>query len=122
MNIRGPFYFITKKAGKAIWDYKMLGDGDKVIVAVSGGKDSLCLLKILQERLKFVPINYEIIACHVDMGFSWVNTDILAEHFEKEGLLHTLRLPKNGRAERMILTVSGAAGTDARPSSIWRGR
>ena len=93
MNIRGPFYFITKKTGKAIWDYKMLDDGDKVIVAVSGGKDSLCLLKILQERLKFVPINYELIACHVDMGFSWVNTDILAEHFEKEGLPYIIAKP-----------------------------
>jgi len=93
MNIRGPFYFITKKTGKAIWDYKMLGDGDKVIVAVSGGKDSLCLLKILQERLKFVPISYELIACHVDMGFSWVNTDILAEHFEKGGLPYIIAKP-----------------------------
>jgi len=93
MNIRGPFYFITKKTGKAIWDYKMLGDGDKVIVAVSGGKDSLCLLRILQERLKFVPINYELIACHVDMGFSWVNTDILAGHFEKEGLSYIIAKP-----------------------------
>jgi len=93
MNIRGPFYFITKKTGKAIWDYKMLGDGDKVIVAVSGGKDSLCLLKILQERLKFVPISYKLIACHVDMGFSWVNTDILAEHFEKEDIPYIIAKP-----------------------------
>ena len=96
MNIRGPFYFITKKTGKAIWDYKMLEDGDKVIVAVSGGKDSLCLLRIMQERLKFVPINYEIIACHVDMGFPWVNIDTLVEHFEKEGLRHIVVKPPEG--------------------------
>ena len=93
MNIRGPFYFTTKKTGKAIWDYKMLNDGDKVILAVSGGKDSLCLLKIMQERLKFVPINYELIACHVDMGFPWVNTDILADYFEKEGLSYIIARP-----------------------------
>ncbi|MDD4195379.1 MAG: ATP-binding protein [Syntrophorhabdaceae bacterium] len=93
MNIRGPFYFITKKTGKALWDYKMIGDGDKVIVAVSGGKDSLCLLKIMQERLKFVPIKYEIVACHVDMGFSWMNTDILRSHFEKEGTSYTIIPP-----------------------------
>lgn len=102
MNIRGPFYFTTKKTGKAIWDYRMLNEGDKVIVAVSGGKDSLCLLKILQERLKFVPINYELIACHVDMGFSWVNTDILVEHFEKEGLSYIITRPSDawkGEAE-----------------------
>ncbi len=55
MNIRGPFYFTTKKTGKAIWDYKMLEEGDKVIVAVSGGKDSLCLLKIMQETAQVRP-------------------------------------------------------------------
>ncbi|MHB8111104.1 MAG: tRNA lysidine(34) synthetase [Syntrophorhabdaceae bacterium] len=93
MNIRGPFYFTTKKTGKAIWDYKMLADGDRVLLAVSGGKDSLCLLKIMQERLKFVPIHYEVIACHVDMGFSWVNTRILAEHFEKEGIDYRIIQP-----------------------------
>ncbi|OPY01157.1 MAG: tRNA 2-thiocytidine biosynthesis protein TtcA [Syntrophorhabdus sp. PtaB.Bin184] len=93
MNIRGPFYFITKKTGKAIWDYRMISDGDKVIVAVSGGKDSLCLLKIMQERLKFVPIDYELIACHVDMGFPWVNADMLADYFEKEGLSYIIARP-----------------------------
>lgn len=93
MNIRGPLYFTTKKTGKAIWDYRMLEEGDKVIVAVSGGKDSLCLLRILKERLKFVPINYEMIACHVDMGFSWVNTDVLVEHFEKEDLPYIIARP-----------------------------
>ena len=99
MNIKGPFYFITKKTGKAIWDYRMLGEGDKVIVAVSGGKDSLCLLRIMQERLKFVPINYELIACHVDMGFPWVNRNILVEHFEKEGFRYIIAEPPETWAE-----------------------
>jgi len=71
MSAGNPAYFTTKKVGKAIWDYKMLQDGDRVLIAVSGGKDSLCLLRIMQERLKFVPIKYEILACHVDMGFNW---------------------------------------------------
>ena len=93
MNIRGPFYFVTKKTGKAIWDYRMLADRDKVIVAVSGGKDSLCLLKIMQERLKFVPIDYELIACHVDMGFPWVKPDMLADYFDKEGLAYIITKP-----------------------------
>ncbi len=86
MNISGSLYFTTKKVGKAIWDFKMLKEGDKMIIAVSGGKDSLCLLKIMQERIKFVPIHYEMVACFVDMGFSWVNKNILVEHFEKESI------------------------------------
>ena len=100
MNIRGPFYFITKKTGKALWDYKMIADGDRIIMAVSGGKDSLCLLRIMQERLKFVPIRYEVIACHVDMGFSWVNTDTLRSHFEKEGVPYMIIPPPDAWQEQ----------------------
>ena len=100
MNIRGPLYFITKKTGKAIWDYKMIADGDRIIMAVSGGKDSLCLLRIMQERLKFVPIRYEVIAYHVDMGFSWVNTDTLRSHFEKEGVPYMIIPPPDAWQEQ----------------------
>jgi len=50
-------HFFSKKVGKAIWDYKMLKEGDRVLLAVSGGKDSLTLLRVMTERLKFVPID-----------------------------------------------------------------
>ncbi len=86
MNISGPLYFATKKVGKAIWDFKMLTEGDKVIIAVSGGKDSLCLLKIMEERAKFVPIHCEMVACFVDMGFSWIDKNILIKHFEEASI------------------------------------
>ncbi len=83
-------HFLTKKVGKAIWDYKMLSEGDRVLLAVSGGKDSLSLLRIMKERLKFVPIDYEIVACHVDMGFDWVDTEALKSHFEREGVRYVV--------------------------------
>ncbi len=86
MNLKGQLYFTTKKVGKAIWDYRMLKDGDRVLIAVSGGKDSLTLLRIMKERMKFVPINYELTACFVDMGFEWVDRDSLIRHFENESV------------------------------------
>ncbi len=92
-DVGGLSYFITKKVGKAIWDYKMIREGDRVLVAVSGGKDSLSLLRILRERMKFVPIRYEIIACHVDMGFEWVKKDALIEHFEHEAVRYVVTEP-----------------------------
>ncbi len=93
MNVPKALYFITKKVGKAAWDYKMLKDGDKIIVAVSGGKDSLSLLRIMQERVKYVPVRHEIVACHVDMGFKWMDTGALVAHFEKESVPYVITKP-----------------------------
>ncbi len=67
-------------------DYKMLADGDKIAVAVSGGKDSLTLLRILNDRRSFVPIKYELLAVHVDMGYPCHHPKILSEHFKKLGI------------------------------------
>lgn len=78
-------YFLSKKAGKAIADYHMIDDGDRILVAVSGGKDSLSLLKILQQRRSFVPIKYNLLAVHVDMGYHCIHPRILADYFKKEG-------------------------------------
>lgn len=89
----GLFYFVSKKVGKAIWDYGMLRDGDRVLIAVSGGKDSLSLLKILKERRRFVPLKYELIACFVDMGFSWINYDPLIKFFENEAVEYVISKP-----------------------------
>ena len=66
--LEGLEFYISKRVGRAIMDYKMLADGDKIAVAVSGGKDSLTLLRILQARQKFVPIKYDLLALHVDLG------------------------------------------------------
>lgn len=55
--------------GRAINNFQMIGDGDRILVAVSGGQDSLSLLWLLKERLKRIPIEYNLIAVHVDLGF-----------------------------------------------------
>ena len=55
--------------GKAIHSKGMIEDGDRVLVGVSGGKDSLSLLYLLRERIKRIPIDYHITAVHVDPGF-----------------------------------------------------
>ncbi|MBU1869612.1 MAG: tRNA 2-thiocytidine(32) synthetase TtcA, partial [Candidatus Omnitrophica bacterium] len=58
--LEGTEFYISKRAGKAMTDYNMLADGDKIAVAVSGGKDSLTLLKVLKDRKRFVPIKYDL--------------------------------------------------------------
>lgn len=78
-------YSLSKKIGKATMDYKMLNDGDRILVAVSGGKDSMTLLKILEQRRSFVPIKYELVAVHVDMGYKCIQPKVLEKYFKNNG-------------------------------------
>jgi tRNA 2-thiocytidine biosynthesis protein TtcA len=55
--------------GKAISHYDMIEDGDRILVAVSGGKDSLTLLWILNDRLSRIPIRYQLFPVYIDPGF-----------------------------------------------------
>lgn len=65
----GHIKYVYKQTGKAICDYRMLCDGDRVLVAVSGGKDSLALLKLLAMRQQRVPIDFSLFACFVRTDF-----------------------------------------------------
>lgn len=60
-------YYLLKGVNKAIRDYEMIANGDRIAVAVSGGKDSLTLLRLLRLRQRSVPEKYETVAVHVTM-------------------------------------------------------
>ena len=54
---------------RALDDYNLIDDGDRIAVGVSGGKDSLVLLETLAHMRRFYPKKYELVAITVDMGF-----------------------------------------------------
>ena len=72
--------------GKAIHRYGLIQDGDRVLVGVSGGKDSLSLLHLLHERSKRVPIDYELLPVYIDLGFDPSRAEILKNFFKTKGL------------------------------------
>jgi tRNA 2-thiocytidine biosynthesis protein TtcA len=84
--LQGLEFYISKRVGRAIMDYAMLSDGDRIAVAVSGGKDSLALLRLLHDRKLFTPIKYDLLALHVDLGYPGCNVKALANHFKKIGV------------------------------------
>jgi len=103
--IQGTEYYISKRVGKAMVDYGMLSEGDKICVAVSGGKDSLTMLKVLQDRMKFVPVKYSLLAVHVDMGYPCQHPKILAGYFKKQGVeyhIEKINILKPGQTRKDI--------------------
>lgn len=73
---------INKEIGKAIADFSMIEAGDKVMMAVSGGKDSLCLLHFLKQFQQKAPIDFEIVAVNLDQGQPGFPDHILPQLFE----------------------------------------
>lgn len=56
-----------KDIGRTIYKYKLINDGDRIIVGLSGGKDSLILLEALADRKAYIPFKFELIAVHVQV-------------------------------------------------------
>ena len=87
---------VNKRVGQAMHDYSMLGDEDHVLVAVSGGLDSLALAWLLLYWRHKAPISYQLHAVHIDMGI-WNSEmsepapgEALGEQMEKIGLSLTI--------------------------------
>jgi tRNA 2-thiocytidine biosynthesis protein TtcA len=60
---------LNRVVGKAVHRYDMLRDGDRIVVGLSGGADSLTMMWMLAERLQRIPINFELFAVYIDPGF-----------------------------------------------------
>ncbi|SNB47443.1 tRNA 2-thiocytidine(32) synthetase TtcA [Geobacter sp. DSM 9736] len=71
---------IKNAVGRAVADYGLIADGDRIAVAVSGGKDSYSLLHILETLRRRAPVKYELIAVNIDSGYPGFRTDIIEEH------------------------------------------
>lgn len=80
----------AKHVGRAIHRYDMIREGDKILIGVSGGKDSLALSLALAERKAWVPIRYELVAVQIE----WKECPMNGEQKEKLiGFFESLQIP-----------------------------
>lgn len=68
--------------GKAVIDYNMIEDGDKIMAALSGGKDSFVMLDMLLYLQKVAPIKFDVVAVNLDQKQPGFPEHILPEYFE----------------------------------------
>ncbi|WP_457576187.1 tRNA lysidine(34) synthetase [Desulfomarina sp.] len=97
---------VNRKIGRAMHDYSMLDDGDRVMVAVSGGIDSLTLAWILKSWRKKAPISYEVTVQIIDHGFWRDHPDAIdpeksiGKQLEKLAIAYTID-PAWGRTDQL---------------------
>jgi tRNA 2-thiocytidine biosynthesis protein TtcA len=76
---------IAKKTTKAITDFKLIEDGDRIMVGLSGGKDSWALLQTLDILRQRAPISFSLVAVNVDSGYKDFKHGVIARTCEERG-------------------------------------
>jgi len=81
---------LRHQMGKAVADFGMIEEGDRIAVGLSGGKDSYCLLMLLGELQRRAPVRFELTALTVDAGYEGFDTAAISRFCDENGFRHQL--------------------------------
>jgi tRNA 2-thiocytidine biosynthesis protein TtcA len=82
---------LLRKVGQVVADFpRMIEQGDRIMVCVSGGKDSYALLDMLLHLQRRAPVSFELVAVNVDQGWPGYRTDLIAGHLAGLGVAHKM--------------------------------
>ncbi len=79
---------LARRVGRAIQEFGLIEDGDRILCAMSGGKDSYAMLHLLEHLRRRAPIRFELIAVTVDQGYKGFRAEVLERYFTEKGYAH----------------------------------
>jgi tRNA 2-thiocytidine biosynthesis protein TtcA len=97
---------IAKKVTRAITDYNLIEDGDRIMVGLSGGKDSWALMQVLDVLQRRAPIRFSMIAVTVDSGYQGYRHDLISRTCEARGWEYRIQHTGIGETIEDILEAS----------------
>ena len=79
---------LSRRVGRAIQDFDLIRDGDRILCAMSGGKDSYAMLRLLDHLRRRAPVRFELVAVTVDQGYRGFKTEVLERYFKEKGFAY----------------------------------
>lgn len=107
-----PLRRVLRRAGRAITTYRLIADGDRILVALSGGKDSSALLYVLRHLQARAPVRFELAAVTIDAGWGGHPVEPLRRYCEALGV------PLHVQTATILETVTDKLGDDETPCPL----